>query len=213
MQDFFWADPHLGHGSHKGGIIKMMSRVVPGTRTLFSSIEEHDTHMIEACNSVVSRDDRLHIIGDFAWRDPAKYRARLKCKQIHLITGNHDQRAKCANIFSTVSDLKSFKIRCQGFSQLVVLCHYPLAFWEKSYAGSIHLYGHCHGMVERRLELAFPGRRAMDVGVDNLYDFYGNYAPIVSDEVVCRVLERCDGHDDVAYYRAYQYTRYTEKCL
>jgi len=91
------------------------------------------------------------------------------------------------------------------------MCHYPLCFWQKSYAGSVHFYGHCHGMVEQRLDSLFPGRRSMDIGLDPIYDFTGMYKPVLAEELVCRVLERRDGHDDVEYYHTYQGKRFQEK--
>jgi calcineurin-like phosphoesterase family protein len=211
MQYWFMADTHFGHNRHKGGIVRMMSRVKPGTRQLFDSIEEHDDCIISTINGCVDRYDKLFILGDFAWDTPGKYRQQINCKQVFLVLGNHDQRAKCANIFTEVWDLKLIKVPCQGFSQKVVMCHYPMCYWQKSYSDSIHIYGHCHGMVEDQLNSLFPGRRAMDVGVDCLYDLNGSYAPIVGSDLVCTILERCNGHEDMAVYDAYQEHRFRKK--
>jgi calcineurin-like phosphoesterase family protein len=54
----------------------------------------------------------------------------------------------------------------------IVLCHYPMAHWDRRHYGSWHLFGHCHGRFEV-MGLAY------DVGVDN-NDFY----PVSLDQVV-----------------------------
>lgn len=205
------ADPHLGHGKHKSGIIDMMARVKPGTRELFSCIEEHDACIIDSINERVELGDRLIIGGDFCWGNPSHFRKRIKCKNVDLVLGNHDNKGQSKNAFRNVYDILKLKVNCHGWKQDVIISHYPLAFWEKSYAGSVHFYGHCHGMVEQQMDLLFPNRRSMDIGVDPIYDFTGSYGPRVVEDLVCRVLERRDGHDPVEYYQAYRDQRHKDK--
>jgi calcineurin-like phosphoesterase family protein len=53
------------------------------------------------------------------------------------------------------------EITVEGYR--LVLCHYPLAVWNRRHYGSVHLHGHSHGA------LASIGMR-LDVGVD-AWDF------------------------------------------
>lgn len=205
MKTWLMADTHFGHKSQRGGIISMMCRVKPGTNELFESIEEHDAFLINEINSVVERGDRLIVVGDFAWGNPEQYVKRIKCKNIDLVLGNHDNKAQSKRAFRNVYELVSLKIQCQGWKQDVVLCHYPLCFWERSFKGSVHFYGHCHGMVEDRMDSLFPGRRSMDIGVDQIYKRTGEYKPMLAEELVCLVIEKRSGHDDLADYLAYQH--------
>ena len=46
----------------------------------------------------------------------------------------------------------------------IVLCHYPLAQWDRKHYGSWHLHGHSHGTYK-------TGGKIMDIGVD-CNDFY-----------------------------------------
>ena len=211
MKTWLMADPHFGHGRYASGIVHMMSRVRPGTKSLFGSIDEHDAYLIDEINSTVERGDRLIIGGDFCWGNPEEYRKKIKCKNVDLVLGNHDNKGQCKRCFRNVYDILTLKVNCQGWSQSVTISHYPLAFWEKSYAGSVHFYGHCHGMVEARMDLAFPGRRSMDIGVDNLLDLTGCYKPVEAKELVCMVLERRAGHDDLEPYNTYRDRRFEEK--
>lgn len=73
--------------------------------------------------------------------------------------------------------------------QVIVLDHYAGYVWFQSHRGSIQLYGHSHGTSEKALNELFPGRRALDVGVDNAYKVLGQYRPFSLDEVL-QVIER-----------------------
>jgi hypothetical protein len=50
------------------------------------------------------------------------------------------------------------------------------------------LYGHSHGRYETELEVMHPGRRAMDVGVDNIHRLTGEWRPISLPEVIDRLV-------------------------
>jgi len=60
--------------------------------------------------------------------------------------------------------------------QALVLCHYPLARWDRSHYGSWHLHGHCHGNYHALDGFIF------DVGVDNC-----NFEPISLGDVVSQM--------------------------
>lgn len=167
----------------------------------FSSSEEHDTVIIAAINSLVCERDTLFILGDFCWGRPGKYRMKIKCKDIRYILGNHDKLQETQSVFGQVHTV--LKTRIVAEDELAygkaVLCHFPMAFWDASHNKSWHLYGHTHGSREETLDAAFPGRQAMDVGLDNIKRLYGCYRPINENEVFDYMAART-GHDHKEFY-------------
>jgi len=168
---YFTADTHFGHV----GILKHQ----PHRR--FATIEDMDAHLIDSINRVVGRNE-LWILGDFAWNKCGHYRMRIKAKQVHIVTGNHDKPSlrKCV---SSMRDMVYRKFDGQKFH----LTHYPMIAWRTREHGSIHLYGHCHGAMEKKLNALYPGRRAMDVGIDNSYFLTGEFRPFSLDEILERL--------------------------
>jgi calcineurin-like phosphoesterase family protein len=185
MKTYFTADDHFAHEN----ILKITDRDLH-----FASIEEHDDGMLYGINSTVGENDRLFILGDFAWRAGESFTSRIRCKNIHLIFGNHDRTA-FGKLFKSVEDTAVLKI--QGHK--VFLSHYPHCYWPSSHRGSLHLYGHVHAEREETLDAAFPGRRSMDVGVDNALMWLGAYQPFSEDEILRFLLPR-PGHDLVEWY-------------
>lgn len=181
---YFIADTHFG-----------CENLVANTRTGFANIEEHDQTIIDGINARVDRKDRLVICGDFCRKDPQKYRARIKCREVWLILGNHDKPswAKC---FSRCSLGEMIKLSPEF---KVWASHYPHAYWPSSHHGVGHVYGHCHSQREATLDKAFPGRRSIDVGVDNLKDITDEYKP-VSGDWVAYWLQQFDAHDKCEFY-------------
>lgn len=66
---------------------------------------------------------------------------------------------------------------------MIVLSHYVQAVWNQSHRGAWMLYGHSHASAESWLDAAMPGRRSIDVGVDNAYRVLGEYRPFSFDEL------------------------------
>jgi calcineurin-like phosphoesterase family protein len=198
MKRFFTADPHFGASAK---LIRGMLRRYPGTQTLFESTEAHDEHLIDSINLTVGEQDELFVLGDFAGKTPGKYRARIKCKHVYLVRGNHDPYEASKNVFGEVPFIKFTKLRAEGHHPMpVVLCHTPIAFWDGSHRGWAHLYGHTHGQREDTLDRAFGiDRRSMDVGVDHLYTMNGDYFPVPEDELFHMFINR-GGHDPMTYY-------------
>ena len=199
---FFISDPHFGNKT----LIRAMLRHYPGTHNLFQSTEAHDIHLLASINAVVGEKDELFVLGDFASKKHGKYRARIKCKHVYLVRGNHDPSVASKTVFGDSPLIRKTKVRKGGASIPVVLSHYPMAFWDGSHKGWGHLYGHIHGQREEQLNQAFPGRRAFDCTVDNLLKLFGSYQP-VSEEKVFDIFDALPGHDDVAHYRMLQTVR------
>lgn len=159
MAIFFTADTHLGHAN-----------IIRHCRRPFASVEEMDATIIERINARVTKDDWLYHLGDFSFRggDPAAYRAKIRCKNIVLILGNHDPcfadgtaRPEFASLFKSVHNLLKVTVQIEGRPQIVVLCHYAMRIWDRCHYGTWHLYGHSHGSLPDD-----PKALSWDVGVD-----------------------------------------------
>lgn len=162
MTDFFTADPHYGHDN----IRKYCERP-------FNSVEQMDDILIANVNKKVKNGDRLFVLGDFCWGDnQQKYLDRINCKNVILVTGNHDKGN--FNAFSGVHDYYEMKIQVDGASKLLVLFHYPIKEWNQWHRGSYHLFGHTHQQIPDD-----PHNYSLDIGVDG-----HNFEPLSLDEVI-----------------------------
>lgn len=190
---FLTADTHFSHGN----IIKYCNRPFLSkeeqqkfnadefVRVSRESVEHMDAHIIDGINKTVGKNDLLIHLGDFCfgprkqyYEVAKRYRERINCKNIILIWGNHDHRI-IKNLFSATYDLHKMTIH----NQKVILCHYAMAIWDGSHHGTWQLYGHSHSSAEENLDRMMPGRRSMDVGIDNAYKILGEYRPFSFDEI------------------------------
>ncbi len=175
---WFWADLHFDHNA----LITKMNRAAP-------SIEWWNETAIAKINEYIRRNDEFYILGDFAWRNPAEWRRRIECKNLFLIKGNHDRSVN--KVFPHMWDLKEVKVH----GVPTILCHYPLAFWDKSHYGSYHLYGHIHCSLPREQRLDLLGeRRSLDVSPESSRIHFNEYRPFNGDDVH-RILKDRIGHD------------------
>ncbi len=167
----------------------------------FSCPAEHDDHIIERINSRVERNDRLIVAGDFCARGATHFLARINCRQVYLVIGNHD-RAQSAKAFKSAEETMTIKIG----DLRVFISHYPHAFWPGSHHGHLHLYGHVHAEREEWLDIALPGRRSMDIGLDNAKRLLGEYRPFGEDEILSILTARA-GHDPLSFYEHRRFAR------
>jgi calcineurin-like phosphoesterase family protein len=85
----FIADLHLSHQNM-------------ATRRGFSSIEEHDEHIIAQWNSVVSKRDVTYILGDVTMEKSSPYPLLDRLNGLkHVVLGNHDRRQDVPHLTST----------------------------------------------------------------------------------------------------------------
>lgn len=140
---FFTADTHFGHRN----IIDFCLRPYPG-------VAEMEEGLIEGINSMVGMKDELYHLGDFGLHlrgeDVKRLRGRIKCKNVYLIRGNHDD-GKLGQYFQGDFNMHTVRWNHRSF----LLCHYPLRSWRATY----QLHGHEHGNMK-------PYVGQMDVGVD-----------------------------------------------
>jgi calcineurin-like phosphoesterase family protein len=153
----FTSDCHFGHKN----ILKYCNRP-------FKTSWEMDEALVTNWNSVVTENDTVYNLGDFAFGSGvrqeyvAKIAKQLKGK-IHLILGNHDKLAK--SIPWRFESIKHYdEINVEG--QEIVLFHYGMRTWHHDLRGVWHLYGHSHGGLP-------PYGKSLDIGVDSW-----NYTPV-----------------------------------
>lgn len=179
---WFFADPHFGH---EGILTHQLTRDAN-----FDTVAEMDDAIIDGINSAVKSEDTLYCIGDYGWQASryGHYRQRLNVRQLHIVRGNHD-RPSLARHCSTYNDMLYRKFTWPGLDHRVKvhMTHYPLLSWDGMHRGAIHLYGHGHGIYEDNLDKIYPGRRAMDVGIDNIHKITGEWRPISLGEVIDRL--------------------------
>ena len=152
---WFTADTHFGHSK----IIEFCKKTRPCAES------EMDDVLIDKWNSVVKDNDVIYVLGDFCWKRNADYYINQLNGNIKFIPGNHD-------IWMSKNNLKKQDFKKTNFEILnhyveekfnkikFVLCHYPVAQWNRMPHGSFHLYGHMHGA------LTMEGK-CLDVGIDN----------------------------------------------
>ena len=109
------------------------------------SVQRMNQCIIDSTNSVVSEDDSLVILGDFCWTSTpkeqvARFIDSLRCKNIYLIWGNHDNRQILQPFFKAKYDQYVFYVE----KQHIFVSHYPCRSWYLSNYGSWMLYGHVH---------------------------------------------------------------------
>lgn len=166
MKKYIIADTHFGHRH----IIQYCNRP-------YRTIDEMDKDILLRINSMVEKHDQLIIAGDFGFSSFSalqQYRQSIKCNNIVFILGNHDSRNKTELVFGKNNIREVYKMSNPN----AIVCHFPMAVWDKQHRGYYHFYGHCHSNAEENLDKIFPNRRSMDVGVDNIYKLYGYYGPI-----------------------------------
>ena len=154
MATFFTSDQHFGHGN----IIEYCQRP-------FATVVEMDEAMIGCWNAVVDPSDIVFHLGDFTLSGESEavlYFEQLNGRIFILSNPWHHDKYWLKSI---PIDLYKSKIKflppmhVYEYTPPIVLCHYPLAVWDRKHYGSWHLHGHSHG---RYKDVGF----IMDVGVD-----------------------------------------------
>jgi calcineurin-like phosphoesterase family protein len=134
---YFTSDPHYNHAN----IIKYCKRP-------FTDVEEMNYRLILNWNSLISHDDKVFILGDFAYGDKMDLTRILNqlSGQKYLIKGNHD-RDNCIPNFKFVEVFEGYKtmyVKDPDGHREITLCHFPMMSWQSSHKGSWNLHGHWH---------------------------------------------------------------------
>lgn len=164
---FFCSDTHFKH--------KHILEFQPNR--VFESLEEHDETLIDNWNNTVSPKDDVWFLGDFIFGSQAmalEYLSRLN-GHIHFIIGNHDTKViRNVNFQRQLSFLGDY-YELKGFHKMpIVLFHYPMLSWNRSFHSSYHFHGHCHNSIDN------TGTNRRDVGID----ISSNQRPFHIDELI-----------------------------
>jgi len=180
MTVWFSADWHLGHA----GIFTHQAE----RAAAFECLDDMDAQILDRVNSVLRPGDELFFLGDFAWQASryGHYRQRVRVRKFNVVRGNHDS-SSLARHCSLFKDMLLRKFQTSRGRVKIHMLHCPMLSWYGLHHGSVHLYGHSHGRYEAQLDEIFPGRRAMDVGIDNVFRLTGMWRPISLEEVVYRL--------------------------
>jgi calcineurin-like phosphoesterase family protein len=148
-------------------------------------VEMMNDHIVNAINKTVGQNDTLWFLGDWCFGSKGNYyqvakefRDRINCRTINLIFGNHDHH-NIRDLFNESYDLFETIVN----NQRMVLAHYAMAVWNKSHRGSWQLYGHSHSNLESFMDKVMPGRRSIDVGIDNAKKVLGDYRPFSFEDL------------------------------
>lgn len=160
---WFVADTHFGHAGS-----------ISHTNRPFRDVADMDAMLIEAWNAVVQPNDTVFHLGDFAHGSSAKRCAEifdaLRGKK-RLIVGNHDRDRVTGLPWESVNERLTVVVD----GRRLVLDHYPLRAWNRSFHGTLHLHGHTHGSL--------PGtHQSCDVGVD-----VWGYRPVGLPDILARL--------------------------
>jgi calcineurin-like phosphoesterase family protein len=172
QQLFFTSDTHYSHSNICSATTNWKD-AEDKTRA-FASLEEMNDTIVNNINNKVGEDDVLFDLGDWSFggfENIEKFRKRIKCKNIHLILGNHDHHIErdkdgIRSLFSSVHHYLDLEVYSSDFGKFTkdrfILCHYPIASWDSMNEGVIHLHGHVHLPKHQRI----GNGRSLDVGVD-----------------------------------------------
>ena len=165
-----------------------------------------DDALINNWNSVVSKDDLVFDLGDFAFAPQSKWKnilSRLNGKH-YLILGNHDLTRwpgdSIMRLFERVENQMVLVID----GRYVYLNHYPFlcygGVWRNVDNAVWQLFGHTHLQKENnsgkdfeRLKYAFPTQ--YDVGTD-----FNDYKPISFSELSEKISFQVENNVNLMYW-------------
>lgn len=157
MTNFYISDTHFDH-----------EKIITLCKRPFRTVDEMNAAMVYHWNRVVTNNDTVHFLGDFAFRREPYWFSQLNGKII-FYQGNHD------NVWH---GLRYAEIEDGPFK--LVLCHYPIVAWNGFHKGWYHFYGHLHNQPLDYMPLDWRAR-AFDVGVEAL-----DYTPRTAEEIIMK---------------------------
>jgi len=138
----------------------------------FSSIEEHDEHIIAKWNSVVNKRDVTYILGDVTMEKSAPYPLLDRLNGIkHIVLGNHDRRQDTKKLFEYAESVAGM-IQYKG----IMLTHCPIHPAELEYRIPYNIHGHIHDKVVMK----------------DVYEYGYKLDPVPDERYICVSCERVD---------------------
>lgn len=159
MSTFVCSDPHFGHDN-------MVARY----RTQFKSTKEHDETIIRNWNSVVSKRDKVYILGDITMENRKFYHLLGRLNGLKIVVGgNHDKESDAKELLKYVDKIVGVVKYKQYW-----LTHIPIHSSELR--GKKNIHGHIHNRHIKRF--GFKDRRYINVSMDVI-----DYTPVKIDEL------------------------------
>lgn len=205
---WFTSDTHYNHTNICSATTKWNN---PTTIREFKTLEHMNSHLVGNINEVVGQDDILFHLGDWSFggfESIEHFRNQIVCKNVHIITGNHDHHIEknhegCQRLFSSVNKYLDLIVKWSnghaGYDeQRFALMHFPIASWDNMARGCIHLHGHVHFTPAKRLQVG----KMMDVGCDGnmLYPIQMQEVLRIMDKQPIKSLFQFDHHEIVENY-------------
>ena len=123
----FIADLHFGHTSM-------------AIKRGFTTVEEHDEHIIKQWNSVVHKRDTTYILGDITMETSKPYPLLARLNGVkHVVLGNHDMP-------KDVAELSKYVVKISGMIKYkgMFLTHCPIHPMELDHKVNKNIHGHIH---------------------------------------------------------------------
>jgi len=136
----------------------------------FKSSEEHDNHIIENWNSVVSTKDVVWILGDISMEKSGPFVLLDKLNGIKkVVLGNHDMPQHVPELLKHVNHV------CSSFTKKnIIFTHIPIHEQEISrFRRNIH--GHLH---ENKITMSFENGTLIDPRFVNVSCECVNFTPV-----------------------------------
>lgn len=201
---WFTSDTHYWHKNMTYGVSVWQNK--EENCRMFDTTKEMSDHIVDQINKYVGEDDILFHLGDWSFggiNNIWNFRKRIKCKNIHLIWGNHDHHITknkelpncwigCVPdlFYDTDEDYMGRRADAQELFKstqvylevdidktLVCMMHYPIQEWNDRFKRSYHLFGHVHGRIPH-------GNSRCDVGMDYAFKVFGEYRPFSWDDII-----------------------------
>lgn len=206
---WYTSDTHYNHANICSATTKWADQV---TCREFKSLEHMNAHLVGNINEVVGQDDILFHLGDWSFggfEQIQEFRDSIVCKNVHIITGNHDHHIEnnkegIQSLFSSVNKYLNLVVKYNIGTPLMdearfALMHFPIASWDNMARGAIHLHGHVHLPFDKRI-----GRgKMLDVGVDGngLYPIEMSEVLALMDKQPIKSMFSFDHHEIVESYK------------
>jgi calcineurin-like phosphoesterase family protein len=206
---WFTSDTHYNHANICSATTKWID---PVTCREFKSLEKMNAVLVGNINEVVEQDDILFHLGDWSFggfEQIELFRNQIVCKNVHIITGNHDHhiennRDGVQSVFSSVNKYLDLVVKYNVGTPLMgeqrfALMHFPIASWDNMARGAIHLHGHVHFEADKRI----GNGKMMDVGVDGneLYPISMNQVLKLMRDQPIKSMFTFDHHEIVENYK------------
>lgn len=107
---FVISDTHYGHKNIVRGSSVWDN---PDATRDFETVEEMNEAIVKSINDTVAKQDELYLLGDLAFGNIytlVEFITKIKCENIHVILGNHDQSIRDNRTFSIHNNMKTDKI-------------------------------------------------------------------------------------------------------